>query len=115
MSEPLAIPDAERRLRQLLEQSASSRGHVSPAEVLAAFKTFADEAVVCTSDSLLFEWGIFTFTGQPVMHVSFVRQFRVQEPQDEDPELWQVHCELLHEPTDSLVRTGRSHFWSDHY
>ncbi len=115
MSEPLAIPEAEPRLRQLLDDSAVSGGRVSPAEVLDVFQAFAGEAVACTTDSVLFEWGVFAFTGQPLIHVSFVRQFRVDEPSEDDPELWQVHCELLHEPTEPFSRIGGSHLWSDQF
>ena len=115
MLEALAIPEAEPRLRQLLDESAVSSGHVSPAEVLEVFQVFADETVACTSDSLLFEWGVFAFTGQPLIHVSWVRQFCVEEPSEDDSELWQVHCELLHEPTESFSRIGGSHLWSDQF
>ena len=115
MLESLAIREAEPRLRQLLDESAVSGGHVSPAEVLDVFQAFADETVACTSDSILFEWGVFAFTGQPLIHVSWVRQFCIDQPSADDPELWQVHCELLHEPTESFSRIGGSHLWSDQF
>jgi hypothetical protein len=115
VSEPLALLEAEPRLRQLLDESAVSGGHVSPAEVLGVFQAFADEAVACTSDSVLFEWDVFAFGGRPLIHMSWVRQFSVEEPSEDDPELWQIHCELLHEPTASFSRIGGSHLWSDQF
>jgi hypothetical protein len=55
MLESLAIPEAERRLRQLLDASAVSGSLVSPGGVLDVFQAFAGETVACTSDSVLFE------------------------------------------------------------
>jgi hypothetical protein len=85
----------------------------APTAVLDVFRVFANEPVACTSEMFLFELGIFTFSGKPLIHVSLVRQLRTEQPDQLDPELWQVHCELLHEPTVSFAALGRFHLWSD--
>lgn len=113
MTQALTIAEADGRLRQLLGEAELAASGASPAAVVDVFKVFADELVECTSEMFLFQWGIFTFSGQPLVHVSLVRQFCTEQPDEEDPELWQVHCELLHEPTESFADLGRSHFWSD--
>ena len=113
MAQALGVSEAAGRLRQLLSGAGVAVGDASPTAVLDVFRAFANELVACTSEMFLFEWGIFAFSGKPMIHVSLVRQLRTELPDELDPELWQVHCELLHEPTQAFAELGKFHFWSD--
>ena len=108
----MGVAEAAGRLRQLLSEAEIAVGDASPTAVLDVFRAFGNELVACTSEMFLFEWGIFTFSGKPMIHVSLVRQLRTEEPDELDPELWQVHCELQCEPTESFAELGGFHFWS---
>ncbi len=112
MAQALSVAEAAGRLMQLLSEAKITISDATPTAVLDVFKVFADEPVACTNEMFLFEWGIFTFSSKPLIHVSLVRQLSTEQPEEEDPELWQVHCELLHEPTESFAELGRFHFWS---
>lgn len=46
------------------------------------------------NDMILFETGTFSFTGEPMFQFSLVRQFP-----NEDEEYFQVHLDVLYNPT----------------
>jgi hypothetical protein len=113
VAQEFGVAEAAGRLRQSLSEAEIAVSDASPTAVLNVFRAFGNELVACTSEMILFEWGIFPFSGKPTIHVSLVRQLRTEEPDELDPELWQVHCELLDEPTEAFRELGGSHFWSD--
>jgi hypothetical protein len=60
--------------------------------VVDVFRVFAGEPVACTSEIFLFEWGVFRFSGERLIHLSLVRQLRTESAMSLDGALWQVHC-----------------------
>lgn len=68
------------------------------------FKDFCKEPVEGEEDiEILFQCGVFDFTGEDQFHLDFVRQFTVYE-EDEYSRMEQLHCEFLFKPTDELRR-----------
>jgi hypothetical protein len=95
--------------RMMVESGVDSQKPV-PRAGWEVFKRFAARPVYCASDGLLFQCGVYEFTGKPMFHFDFVRQFRIEKDGDYD-HMQQLHIEFLFEPT---PQTGEMHFdkWS---
>ncbi|MEH7126032.1 hypothetical protein V7127_22735 [Bacillus sp. JJ1773] len=71
-------------------------------KVWGTFKDFCKEPVEGEEDKeILFQCGIYDFTGEELFHFGFVRQFTVYE-EDEYSRMEQLHCEFLFKPTVEL-------------
>lgn len=80
-------------------------------KVWETFKGFCREPVDGEEDKeILFECGVYDFTGEELFHLHFVRQFTVYE-EDEYSHMEQLHCEFLFKPTDELRKLEISE-WS---
>jgi hypothetical protein len=83
-------------------------------KVWETFKDFCKEPVEGEEDKeVLFECGVYDFTGEELFHFNFVRQFTVYE-EDEYSQMEQLHCEFLFKPTDEL-RSLEASEWSMDY
>ncbi|MBU5212871.1 hypothetical protein [Heyndrickxia oleronia] len=72
--------------------------------VWETFKAFCKEPVEREEDKeILFQCGVYDFTGEELFHLDFVRQFTIYE-EDEYSRMEQLHCEFLFKPTDELRR-----------
>jgi hypothetical protein len=73
-------------------------------KVWEIFKDFCKEPVEGEEDKeILFQCGVYDFTGEELFHLDFVRQFTVYD-EDEYSGMEQLHCELLFKPTDELSK-----------
>jgi hypothetical protein len=83
-------------------------------KVWETFKDFCKEPVEGEEDKeVLFECGVYDFTGEELFHFNFVRQFTVYE-EDEYSQMEQLHCKFLFKPTDEL-RSLEASEWSMDY
>ncbi|WP_338472509.1 hypothetical protein R4Z10_07135 [Niallia sp. XMNu-256] len=83
-------------------------------KVWQTFKAFCKEPVEGEEDrEILFQCGVYNFTGEELFHLDFVRQFTVYE-ENGYSRMEQLHCEFLFNPTDELrkLETGE---WSMDY
>ncbi|PEQ88660.1 hypothetical protein CN481_19340 [Bacillus sp. AFS006103] len=83
-------------------------------KVWETFKAFCKEPVEGEEDKeILFQCGVYDFTGKELFHLDFVRQFTVYE-EDEYSRMEHLYCEFLFKPTDELskLETGE---WSMDY
>ena len=83
-------------------------------KVWETFKTFCEEPVEGEEEKeIIFQCGVYDFTGEELFHLDFVRQFTVYK-EDEYSRMEQLHCEFLFKPTDELskLETGE---WSMDY
>ncbi|OMF19720.1 hypothetical protein BK133_29765 [Paenibacillus sp. FSL H8-0548] len=74
------------------------------------FKTFAKVEVECAESSLLFQCGVYNFTGTELFYFDFVRQFTIEE-EGEYSHMEQLHCEYTFPPVDEL-RSLKKSLWS---
>ncbi|PFP22723.1 hypothetical protein COJ96_25145 [Bacillus sp. AFS073361] len=71
-------------------------------KVWETFKNFCKEPVEGEEDKeILFQCGVYDFTGEELFHFDFVRQFTIYE-EDEYSQMEQLHCEFLFKPTFEL-------------
>ena len=83
-------------------------------KVWETFKDFCKEPVEGEEDKeILFQCGVYDFTGEELFHFDFVRQFTVYE-EDKYSHMEQLHCEFLFKPTVELRKLEVSE-WSMDY
>ncbi|MFD2212103.1 hypothetical protein [Metabacillus endolithicus] len=79
-------------------------GTVNIKDVWEAFKAFSIELVEGEEErEILFQCGVYNFTGEKLFHFDFVRQFSVYL-EGEYSHLEQLHCEFLFKPTKELKK-----------
>jgi hypothetical protein len=72
--------------------------------VWEAFKAFSTEEVEGEEEKeILFQCGVYKFTGEKLFHFDFIRQFTVYE-EDDYSHMEQLHCEFLFKPTNELKK-----------
>ena len=64
---------------------------MSLSDIVKAFEKMCEEPI--DNDMILFETGIFSFTGEPLFYFSLTRQF----PNDDD-EYYQIHVDVMFKP-----------------
>ena len=67
-----------------------------------------DVAADPESDRLLYQCGIYRFTGRPISTLDLTRQFGMADNDGEDDHFVQFHCELRYEPVPELEALGCS-------
>ena len=100
------------KLRAILGLQAASLESPHPKEVWAAYKEFARLKVACAEDLLLFQCGVFDFTGVRKFHFDFVRQFTV-EVDGEYGHMEQLHCEFTCDADPDLDQCSATLWESD--
>ena len=110
MTEPLSIDSARSEFDDVVRRLGADPG--GPGAVLDVFVAFAEVRFavpdVPESDALLFEYGIFGFSGQPRFTLSFVRQF---ERADDDGYV-QFRCEFEYAVDAELEALGKRTVWA---
>lgn len=83
-------------------------------KVWETFRAFCKVPVEGEEDKeILFQCGVYDFTGEELFHFDFVRQFTMYE-EDEYSRMEQLHCEFLYKPTDELSKLETEE-WSMDY
>ena len=105
----ITVKNAENYLKNKIDEDTDDIK-----KVWETFKNFCKESVEGEEDKeILFECGVYDFTGEELFHFNFVRQFTVYE-EDEYSHMEQLHCEFLFKPTDEL-RSLEVSEWSMDY
>lgn len=105
----ITVKDAESYLKDKIGEDADDIK-----KVWETFKDFCKEPVEGEEDKeILFESGVYDFTGEELFHFDFVRQFTVYE-EDEYSHMEQLHCKFLFKKTDEL-RSLEVSEWSMDY
>jgi len=63
------------------------------------------------TDGLLFQYGVYNFTGCPMFTLDLLRQFELRDQRGEHAAYRQAGYELLFVPTDRLTGLGRWESW----
>ncbi|AZV62617.1 hypothetical protein [Peribacillus frigoritolerans] len=93
----ITIQNAENDLKDKIGEDADDIK-----KVWETFKGFCKEPIEGEENKeILFQCGVYDFTGDELFHFDFVRQFTVYE-EDEYSHIEQLHCEFLFKPTDEL-------------
>lgn len=101
-SRDIRSPDALANLRVVLGSAGFREDAPDPDTAWRAFNAFAAIPVDVSDDALLFECGVFEFTGRPLFHWSLTRQL-THEVRGEHEGMEQVHLAILYEPVPALA------------
>jgi hypothetical protein len=63
---------------------------------------------------LLYQYGIYPFTGRDVFHLGLTRQFEMVDDMGEHEGFVQFHCTLCYPPDPELAALGRHNQWWFH-
>lgn len=102
----IKVKDAENQLKAMLIDTNAD----NVLNVWNCFKSFAKIDVECADSSLLFQCGVFNFTGADLFYFDFVRQFTIEED-GEYSHMEQLHCEFIYKPVEEL-RPLKKSLWS---
>lgn len=102
------------RLRQLLARHGASDASVSAASAWAAFKDYGRKVFGPETVGLLFQVGVYDFSGQPLFYFDAVCQFEQTDDEGEHDHYEQLHCELSCPPNE-ILRSTRTNLWSFDY
>lgn len=105
----ITLDQTEDLLKKQYEQLCSSK-EIEIIDVWNLFKDYCGINVLCNDEALLFQCGVFNFTGEDLFYVDFVRQFIVEED-GEYSYMEQLHCELTFKPSGSLQNLEKN-LWS---
>jgi hypothetical protein len=104
----IKVSDAESYLKDKIGDKTND-----VVEVWEIFKSFCREPVEGEDEvALLFQCGVYNFTGEELFYFDFIRQFTVYE--DEEYSCTeQLHCEFVFKPTDALKKLEASEWYFD--
>lgn len=105
----MEVDQAENRLRQLLSVSSFDFDAPNPMLGWQVFKDFVQEPVVTFDDGVLFQAGVYEFTGSEQFHFDFTRQFSIHDAKDEYDHMEQLSLLFLCDPNEKLrqIKTNR--------
>ncbi len=103
-----------KRLLGLLRQHGVSNSSASGLAAWTAFKEYGREVFGPESVGLLFQVGVYTFTGAPLFYFDPLCQFEFTDKDGEHDHFEQLHCELTCPASDSL-KSVKTSLWSFDY
>ena len=102
---------AKDNFKQMLIQAGLDLAHLDPMQAWPVFKAFVQLPVEDVDDHVLFQCGVFTFTGEELFYLDFVRQFTFYHLDGEYSHMEQLHCEFTCKP-DKELRTLNTNLWA---
>jgi hypothetical protein len=103
--------DSPEVFRTLVRQAGLTLESLTAAHAWTLFASFSrvgfDVPKEPESDGLLYQFGIYDFSGEPRFHFDLTRQFCLRD----SDEYLQVHCDLQYLPTPRLQALGSHTEW----
>lgn len=94
---------AEALLRKMLKENGFQPKSPDVKIAWETFKAMCDVKFECEEDELLFETGVYDFSGKDMFFLSVVRQFTIIEEDGEYDYVEQLHMDFLYEPVPELA------------
>lgn len=99
----ITIANAENHLKKRIGENTNNLP-----KVWEEFKLFTKEDVMGEEEkAILFQCGVYNFTGEKLFYYDFVRQFT----DEEDGSIQQLHCEFVFEPNKQLKKLEASKWY----
>lgn len=92
---------AEEFFKELLKKHGFDKKKPDLLTGWTVFKKMSAQPFDCAGDSLLFETGVYDFTGEALYYISLVRQFTIDVDGEYDY-LEQLHLEFTYQPEECL-------------
>jgi hypothetical protein len=107
----LEVNETESYLLRMLADAGIDLNKPSVSDVLQVFKSFSRINVNCSDDALLFQSGVYNFTGRELFYLDFVRQFTINDEEGEYDHMEHLHCEFAYE-LDAILKKLETNLWS---
>ena len=104
---------AESELKAMLAIAGFDFQKPSPELAWSVFKAFVERPVEDVESGILWQMGCYSFTGEKLCHLDFVRQFSFYIDGEYD-HTEQLHLELTCTPTQELLAIERNHWAFDY-
>jgi hypothetical protein len=98
----MLITEVEARLKTLLRDGGFDFRNPDPELAWSIFKSFVQEPVECADDGILFQCGVYEWTGEPQFEFDFTRQFSTDDEDGEYEGMEQLHCKFSCDPDEEL-------------
>jgi hypothetical protein len=95
------VEDTKEVLIKMLEESKFDFNNPNAKLAWKIFKDFFDIEVECDDDALLFQCGVYKFTGEDLFSIEFVRQFVSQAGEYYD-DMYQLRLTIYYKPDEEL-------------
>lgn len=107
-----SFSNPEKQLNELLAKGGFTSSNPDPAVAWGIFKQFVVKKFKCHQDDLLFQCGIYNFTGEQLFYWDLVRQFSYTKNGEYD-RMEQLHIEFVFKPLSKFVDVEKSVWSSD--
>ena len=106
--------DSEHTLRNMLVKNGLDFSEPDPLLAWEVFKQFVQLPLsqAGVTDGVLFQCGVFDFTGKALFYLDFVRQYEFSDVHGGYDHIEQVHCELTAFPAVELKQL-RTNLWAE--
>lgn len=101
MKTKIKTDKAEELLRKTLKECGFDENRPDMNRGWEAFKDIGAQAFDCAGEGLLFETGIYDFTGEELYYIFLIREF-ILEVDGEFDYMEQLHLEFAYQPTERL-------------
>jgi hypothetical protein len=112
------VADAVIVFERLLADAGWKASELTADIALQVFGVFAAEQFATgrfpDADGLLYQYGVYSFTGQDMFHLDLTRQFEIVDDAGEHEGFVQFHCTLHYPPDPELTALGRHDQWWFH-
>lgn len=105
---------AEALLRKMLKENGFQPKSPDVKIAWETFKAMCDVKFECEEDELLFETGVYDFSGKDMFFLSVVRQFTIIEEDGEYDYVEQLHMDFAYEPEKELKELVKT-IWTYEY
>jgi len=105
--------EAEATFRTMLIEAGFTFERPDPAVAWRVFKDFVRRPARCAHDGVLFQCGVYDWSGTPLFTLDFVRQFTIDIDDGYD-HTEQLHCTFTCPPT-KPSSTPRSSLWLEDF
>lgn len=106
----IKVNEAKEVLINMLIESGFDFNNPNSELAWIVFKKFFSIKVDCTDDALLFQCGVYNFTGEDLFHFEFVRQFIFEIDKDYD-HMEQLRLTIYFKPKKELQEL-KTNLWS---
>lgn len=105
---------SEITLKEMLNRRGFNLGYPDPKIAWDAFKEFSKTKIECTDEALLFQCGIYNFTGKNLFHWGFVRQFSFDDEDGDYDHMEQLDLVIYYKPALELGKL-EINLWSNKF
>lgn len=100
----MEVSQAKSRLKTSLSKGGFDSNSPDPKIAWQIYKRFSQKKVACGDNGFLVQLGCYSFTGELLFYLDFVRQFSIYSEDGEYDYMEQLHIEFTRKPDEELKK-----------